>query len=196
MARVVLENVCKSFGDHPIVKNAQLDIPDKEGVAKGKALFTKHCAACHTLFGEGGKVGPDLTTADRRNRMFMLTHIVDPSGYIRPEYVAFKVDTLDGRALTGLVTDPTGESVTLLNVVDNKQQKTVVAKKDIDTITGMAMIDSRASGAWIASSAVKLMTKKEMMRPMPITCSAKKRRTASTSDVQRWINSPVCIRSW
>src|SRR5688572_266463 len=30
MARVVLNNVCKSFGDNPIVKNANLDIPDKE----------------------------------------------------------------------------------------------------------------------------------------------------------------------
>jgi multiple sugar transport system ATP-binding protein len=30
MARVVLTNVGKSFGDHPVVKNANLDIPDKE----------------------------------------------------------------------------------------------------------------------------------------------------------------------
>ena len=42
--------------------------------ADGKELFTKHCAACHTLFGEGGKVGPDLTTADRKNRDYLLTH--------------------------------------------------------------------------------------------------------------------------
>ncbi|MBY0458616.1 MAG: c-type cytochrome, partial [Gemmataceae bacterium] len=27
--------------------------------ARGKILFTKHCAACHQLHGEGGKVGPD-----------------------------------------------------------------------------------------------------------------------------------------
>ncbi len=107
--------------------------------ARGKALFTKHCAACHTLFGEGGKVGPDLTTADRKNRTFLLTNVVDPSGYIRPEYVAFKVDTLDGRALTGIVTEPGGESVTLLNVVDNVPQKTVVAKRDIDKMTASAV---------------------------------------------------------
>jgi putative heme-binding domain-containing protein len=108
-------------------------------VAKGKALYTKHCAACHTLFGEGGKVGPDLTTADRKNRTFMLTHVVDPSGYIRPEYVAFQVNTLDGRALTGIVTEPAGESVTLLSVVDNVPQKTVVAKRDIDTMIASAV---------------------------------------------------------
>src|SRR5262249_34499479 len=50
----------------------------------GKELFTKHCAACHTLFGEGGKTGPDLTTVDRKNREWLVTQIVDPSGVIRP----------------------------------------------------------------------------------------------------------------
>ena len=69
----------------------------------GKELFTKHCAACHTLFGEGGKVGPDLTTADRKNRDYLLTHIVDPSLYVRPEFMSYNVTTLDGRRLTGLV---------------------------------------------------------------------------------------------
>ncbi len=100
--------------------------------ARGKALFAKHCAACHTLFGEGGKVGPDLTTADRKNRTYMLTQIVDPSGYIRPEFVAYKIDTADGRSLTGLVAESAGETVTVVTVADNQPQKTAVAKKDID----------------------------------------------------------------
>jgi putative membrane-bound dehydrogenase-like protein len=115
---------------------------NREGLGdpvKGKSLYTKQCAACHTLFGEGGKVGPDLTTADRKNRTFMLTHIVDPSGYIRPEYVAYKVDTLDGRSLTGIVSVSSSESVTLLNVVDDTPQTTVLAKKDIDKMTPSAV---------------------------------------------------------
>jgi putative membrane-bound dehydrogenase-like protein len=98
----------------------------------GKELFTKHCAACHTLFGEGGKVGPDLTTADRKNRGYLLTHVVDPSLYVRPEFMAYNVTTLDNRRLTGLVTESTEASVTLVNVIENKQVKTVVSKKDID----------------------------------------------------------------
>src|SRR5205823_8911580 len=36
---------------------------------RGYALFSKHCATCHTLFGEGNKIGPDLTTADRRTTL-------------------------------------------------------------------------------------------------------------------------------
>ncbi len=39
---------------------------------RGKVHFAKLCASCHQLHGEGGKVGPDLTTADRKNRGYML----------------------------------------------------------------------------------------------------------------------------
>ena len=74
---------------------------EKGDAARGKVLFTKHCAACHKLHGEGGKVGPDLTTADRKNRGYLLAQIVDPSGYIRPEYVVQNVLTTDERKLVG-----------------------------------------------------------------------------------------------
>jgi len=108
-------------------------------LAAGKDLFAKHCIVCHTLFGEGGKVGPDLTTADRKNRQYLLTHIVDPSAYIRPEFVSHKIDTADGRAITGLVESGSGESIALLNVIDNKPQRTVIAKKDIDKMVPLAV---------------------------------------------------------
>jgi putative membrane-bound dehydrogenase-like protein len=108
-------------------------------VASGKQLFVKNCSACHVLFGEGGKVGPDLTTADRKNRDYLLTQIVDPSGYIRPEFMSYNVTTLDGRRLTGLVTDATDTSVTLNNYVENKVVKTVVSKKDIEEMLPSAV---------------------------------------------------------
>ena len=115
--------------------NVMLGRVGPSDLANGKALFTQHCAVCHTLHGEGGKVGPDLTTADRKNRTYMLTNIVDPSGYIRPEFVSHKVSTLDGRTFTGLVSASDAGSVTLVNVVENKPQTVVVARKDIDDLT-------------------------------------------------------------
>src|SRR5207247_11267177 len=76
--------------------------PPPPDSANGKALFVKHCATCHTLFGEGNKVGPELTGADRKNREYLITQIVDPSAVIRQEYVAFVVNTKHGRSLPGL----------------------------------------------------------------------------------------------
>ena len=111
---------------------------EKGDATRGKALYTKHCAACHKLHGEGGKVGPDLTTADRKNRGYLLAQIVDPSGYIRPEYVVQNVLTTDDRKLSGIATE-TGESITLVNVVNDQPVKTVIAKKDIADIKPSAV---------------------------------------------------------
>jgi putative membrane-bound dehydrogenase-like protein len=100
--------------------------------ARGRILFQTHCATCHTLFGEGAKVGPDLTGAERKNRGYLVTQVVDPSAYIRPEYVAFVVETKDGRSLTGLVVESTAGAVTLVN---GKNEKTVVPRDRIDEMT-------------------------------------------------------------
>lgn len=97
----------------------------------GQALFKKHCAVCHELFGEGGKVGPELTTGNRKDRQFMLTSLVDPSGVIRKEYVSHAVHTTDGRVLTGLIVAQDAARITLR---DAKAQDTAIAQSDIETI--------------------------------------------------------------
>jgi putative heme-binding domain-containing protein len=91
----------------------------------------KHCATCHTLYGEGNKVGPDLTTADRKSRDSLLINILDPSGTIRPEFVSQVAVLSDGRVLTGLVTESTAERIT---IVDAKNQKTTIARDELEEI--------------------------------------------------------------
>jgi putative membrane-bound dehydrogenase-like protein len=99
--------------------------------ANGKALFQKNCATCHTLFGEGNKIGPDLTGEDRRNRSFLVTSIVDPSAYIRPEYMAHNLTAADGRVLIGLIVESSPKAVTLL---DAKNERTVIAREKIESL--------------------------------------------------------------
>ncbi len=97
--------------------------------ANGKMLFTKHCATCHQLLGEGTKIGPDLTGADRNNRDFLVTNVVDPNAAIRPEYTAYVVETKDGRVLTGLLAESTPQTMTLL---DAKNMRTVLPREQIE----------------------------------------------------------------
>ncbi len=99
--------------------------------AAGKALFAKHCAACHRLFGEGNQVGPDLTHANRKNTDELLATIVNPSAVIRKEFLSFLVHTADGRVLTGLLVEQTPSSVTLLTA---KNERIAVARDQIETI--------------------------------------------------------------
>jgi putative membrane-bound dehydrogenase-like protein len=97
----------------------------------GKALFQKHCATCHTLFGEGAKIGPDLTSTDRKNRNFLATSIVDPSAIIRPEFVAHAITTTDGRLLNGIIVERGTNSLTL---VDSKTDRTVLASSQVESL--------------------------------------------------------------
>jgi len=99
--------------------------------SQGKEVFTKHCATCHALFGEGTKIGPDLTSVDRQNRALLLLNIVDPSSTIRPEFVSQTVALNDGRILTGLITENSAQEITL---VDSKAQKSSVPRAEIDEI--------------------------------------------------------------
>ncbi|MCA9133212.1 MAG: c-type cytochrome, partial [Planctomycetales bacterium] len=79
----------------------------------GEAIFMDRCAACHKLFFKGGAVGPDLTPYQRGNLDTLLISVVNPNAEIREgfEYVALL--TVDGRILTGFVTDQDTQIVTL-----------------------------------------------------------------------------------
>jgi putative heme-binding domain-containing protein len=94
----------------------------------GHAVFTKSCAVCHELFGEGEKVGPELTHANRKDKDFLLASIVDPSAVVRKEFINYNIETSDGRVLNGLVAEQNGSSVTLAVA---KNEKTTVSRDKI-----------------------------------------------------------------
>ena len=94
----------------------------------GRQIFTTRCAICHTLFGHGAKIGPDLTGYERRNAEFLLVSIVDPSAYIREEFAAFRIRTQGGETFIGLITDRGPNQVTL---EDASGQKTQIPKNQI-----------------------------------------------------------------
>ena len=99
--------------------------------AAGQAIFKKNCANCHQLFGEGVKLGPDLTTANRKDRDFMLISLVDPSSVIRKEFSSFIVQTKDGRVLNGLALARDDDGLVLVNA---KNEKTMISSSDIEEL--------------------------------------------------------------
>jgi putative heme-binding domain-containing protein len=98
---------------------------------RGKELFKKTCANCHTLFGEGAKIGPDLTGQDRGNLDFLLTSIVDPNAVIRREFMSQTLVLTDGQVIHGLVAEATESRVV---VIDSKAEKRIVPRSDIEEI--------------------------------------------------------------
>jgi putative membrane-bound dehydrogenase-like protein len=97
----------------------------------GQAVFKKHCASCHQFRGEGTKLGPDLTTANRKDRDYLLISLVDPSVVIRKEFLSHIVQMRDGRVLNGLIVERDDVGLTLANA---KNERVTLAVADIEEL--------------------------------------------------------------
>lgn len=84
-----------------------------QDLALGRAVFAKTCQQCHTLYGVGGKVGPDITGANRADLGYLLENVFDPSAVIPKEYAATKLDLADGRVVTGIIKEETKTTLTV-----------------------------------------------------------------------------------
>lgn len=96
----------------------------------GRRLFTKNCSNCHTLFGQGAKIGPDLTGAQRSNLTYLLENIVDPSATLSEAYRMSTVVLTSGRVLNGVLADQGGPTVS----VQTPMEKLIIARDEIDEI--------------------------------------------------------------
>jgi len=125
----------QSTGQHEaMVISVMHIIPRHKGLTDpqaGRKVFLQMCSACHTLFGEGGHIGPDLTSVDRMNTQFMVDNIVSPSLTIRPEFIAYNASLTDGRTLTGFMAASDDQTVTIRDVSD---QHTVVPRAKIKSL--------------------------------------------------------------
>lgn len=82
--------------------------PEIEGGrwAEGKAIFFGEraaCGKCHTIRGEGGKIGPDLSNVIFRDYASVLNDIVRPSAAINPDHLAYSVRLKNGDILAGVI---------------------------------------------------------------------------------------------
>jgi putative heme-binding domain-containing protein len=94
--------------------------------SRGRAVFTANpaaqCKTCHKLGDVGEAVGPDLTKIGAKyDRATLLDQILEPSKTIDPKYVAYLLETKDGRVTSGLIVEKTPREV----VLKDAQAKTV-----------------------------------------------------------------------
>jgi putative heme-binding domain-containing protein len=80
---------------------------------RGRNVFRQVCAQCHSIYGEGGKLGPDLTANGRASFDQLLSNVFDPSLVIGPGYQVTTVVTKDGRNLTGLVSEDNDQRIVI-----------------------------------------------------------------------------------
>ncbi len=96
----------------------------------GRAIFAKTCQQCHTLFGVGGRVGPELTGSNRANLDYLLSNVLDPSAVMAKEYQPSVIATSDGRVITGIVKQQDADAMT----VQTANELVVVPRGEIDAL--------------------------------------------------------------
>jgi len=107
-----------------------LKTPPKEppDPSLGRTIFAKTCQQCHTLYGVGGKVGPDITGSNRGDLDYLLSNVLDPSSVMAKEYQPSIIVTTSGRIVTGIIKDTSANAVTL----QTSNELVVVPKNEIE----------------------------------------------------------------
>ncbi|MCB1234769.1 MAG: c-type cytochrome, partial [Verrucomicrobiae bacterium] len=98
----------------------------------GRALFNATCFACHTLFGEGNRIGPDITGGNRGNLDFLLENILDPSAVVGSDYQLTVFTMKDGRVVSGMRRSENDNAVRVAMVGAEEQllPKADIAKRE------------------------------------------------------------------
>lgn len=121
---------------------AALEVQLSGGDAKrGRQVFFDRraaCATCHRVGGQGGRMGPDLSTiGQRRSRRDLLEAIVYPSLSFARGYESYTVSTDSGQVHTGLIVRETADALYLRTV---QQEDLRIARREIEQ-----MLPSRQS---------------------------------------------------
>jgi putative heme-binding domain-containing protein len=101
---------------------------------RGRATFESEeaaCAKCHTLRGQGGRIGPDLSNLPYRDYRSVLRDILEPSAAINPDHISYAVAMKDGRVLAGV---PVSSNDTQIVFGDNAGKEITIARSDIEEL--------------------------------------------------------------
>lgn len=97
-------------------------------VPHGREVYSRTCQNCHSLFGKGGTLGPELTGSNRHQLEYLLSNILDPSALVGQDYRATLVWMNDGRFYNGLLRSETSSSLTL----ENERERITLDKAEIE----------------------------------------------------------------
>ena len=113
--------------DELVAELSELDLATTRP-SRGRAVFERTCAQCHTLFGEGSDLAPDLTGSNRADLEYLISNIVDPNALIGRDYQVTIVRTVDGVLVTGVLQEENEDSL----VLRSETETTVVALDEIE----------------------------------------------------------------
>ncbi|MEX2577953.1 MAG: PVC-type heme-binding CxxCH protein [Verrucomicrobiales bacterium] len=114
------------------------EVLEKADLSRGRVAFAKICASCHVLYGEGNRIGPDLTGSGRADLDYLLENIVDPGAMVSADQRMTVATLDDGRVLTGVVADETDRTLSLRSLTGEiTVEKSRIEKREVPPVSMM-----------------------------------------------------------
>ena len=104
--------------------------------SRGKQIFVKSCAACHRLEGVGYELAPNIAAYKFRGPEAILQNVLEPNREVNPQYITYTVITNDERIVTGIISNESETSVTLLRGENGSE---IVPRSDISEMKSSKM---------------------------------------------------------
>lgn len=131
------------------------DALKRSDLVEGQKLFNLTCGNCHTLYGIGGKIGPDLTGSGRHDLNYLLENILFPSTVVPAEFRQTTIELKDGRSLSGIVRSRSPQTLELQMI----GQSTTISREDIqdETTSTLSMMPEGQLDALTETQAIDLI---------------------------------------
>jgi putative heme-binding domain-containing protein len=110
-ARSLLE--AKAGEREHVLKRYEAALEKNGDAQKGRLVFERACAQCHTLNGLGHAIGPDLATVRNRTPERILPDIIMPSASIAQNYESYVVETKASGIIVGVMGAQTPATITI-----------------------------------------------------------------------------------
>jgi len=111
-------------------KRAAYD-PKKGNIEKGHEVFTKTCAICHQIDGQGAVVGPQLDGVGARGLDRILEDVIDPNRNVDPMFRFSNITLKDGDTISGLSRGEVGQNLVLIDLTGKENP---IPKAEIQSV--------------------------------------------------------------
>lgn len=119
---------------HEVIERYRPALERRGDPAKGRQVFERACVACHRA-GEIGnsEIGPNLANIRAWSPEQILINTLDPNREVASNFLAYQVETVDGRSLYGMIAEETDAGLLLVRPEGGAES---LLRRDIASLTG------------------------------------------------------------
>ncbi len=135
--KAIREQAVRLFGSQaPGPRQAALDdyqaaLNLKGHKERGEEVYARECVKCHRLSSREHPIGPNLIRGSEKDPESLLTNILDPNRFVEPQYLSYVVTDQRGGLYTGILSEETSTSITL---VEGQDLSNTLQRKEIKEI--------------------------------------------------------------